>query len=184
MKDELTKFVKAALYVALGIYLILFLILCVFNLMTPFRAVGFIGWSVLFTTCIMTIYEKWMWRFNPFSKIPRLAKNYEGTLEYNFDGQNKTKNIMLFIKQTLLTVSVKIKTDEITSYSITSDFSKQAEDYILYYTYQTNPKSKYSERNPMQFGTCRLELDENNELYGKYWTTQLTKGDMYLKKTD
>ncbi|HHY08835.1 MAG TPA: hypothetical protein GX530_10075 [Corynebacteriales bacterium] len=73
---------------------------------------------------------------------------------------------------------------EYASTSIVSTIVCENGHYILYYTYITNPKSKYSERNPIQYGTCRLELDNTMELRGTYWTSRRTIGDIYLKATN
>ena len=55
-------------------------------------------------------------------------------------------------------------------------------EFFLYYTYITNPKSKYGSENPIQFGTCRLSINVKNKLTGTYWTNRRTIGDIELKK--
>ena len=56
------------------------------------------------------------------------------------------------------------------------------DEYILYYTYITNPKNKYSKLNPIQYGTCRLATSNPNNLVGVYWTSRQTIGDIELKR--
>ena len=55
-------------------------------------------------------------------------------------------------------------------------------EYVLYYTYITNPKSRYSTDNPVQYGTCRMTIQSDGLLTGNYWTTRKTKGDITFKK--
>ncbi len=130
---------------------------------------------------ITVVYETWLWRFNPFEKIPKIMGKYSGTIEYNYNGKNEKKKVQIEIKQSLLTVNVKITTDEITSSSTTSNIVFENGEYVLYYTYITNPKSKYSETNPIQRGTCRLN-SENENLVGTYWTSRRTIGDIKFKR--
>ena len=107
---------------------------------------------------------------------------YCGNIEYKFNGAYETKESVVEVKQTLLSTAVKITTDEITSNTIVSSLIQENGDYVLYYTYITNPKSKFSEENPIQYGTCRLTVDNDTELCGTYWTSRKTVGDIHLKK--
>lgn len=92
------------------------------------------------------------------------------------------KEAMIKINQSLLSTKVKIFTNEITSNTITSNIVYENGEYVLYYTYITNPKSKYSRENPIQYGTCRVISKSESELQGSYWTTRQTIGDIYLKR--
>ena len=74
---------------------------------------------------------------------------------------------------------MQITTNEITSNTIVANLVEENEEYILYYTYITNPKSK---ENPIQHGTCRLMLSNKDCLTGSYWTSRQTIGDIELKK--
>ena len=128
----------------------------------------------------MGIYEKILWRYNPLEKTPKLNKKYEGTLKYNYEGVSGEKKIKIVIKQSLLNISLKILTDEINSYSLFGNIILENEEYVLYYTYITSPKSEFIYKNPIQYGTCRLIIDPDYEMRGTYWTSQKTTGDIYL----
>ena len=85
--------------------------------------------------------------------------------------------------------SVKIKTDEITSDTVTSDLVEEHNSWLLYYTYETIPQAAFSEKNPAQYGTTRLEIEKPQyyfetvkHLAGKYWTTGKTIGDMKFQR--
>ena len=94
------------------------------------------------------------------------------------------KKIKVFIKQTLLNISIKIKTDEMNSISLNGYIVLENEEYILYYTYITNPKSEFSQNNPIQYGTCRLTIDSVLKFNGNYWNSRGNIGDIYLNMED
>lgn len=134
------------------------------------------GYSTLF----IIFYEKILWRFNPLVKIPKLKKEYIGKLSYNFQGVSGEKSIEIFVEQTFLTVKIKLITDEIQSNTITSELLEENGQYVIYYTYITNPYSKYSEGNPIQIGSCKLIINNSKSLNGIYWTSRKTIGDVNL----
>jgi hypothetical protein len=144
--------------------------------------IGAVSEAVSFSLVVATVYNKWAWKINFLDKTPRIYGQYSGTIYYNYNGQQKKKSTKVEIKQTYLKVRVKIKTNEITSNTITSDMVEENGEYILYYTYITNPQSQYSDENPIQYGTCRLMLSEKNKLIGQYWTSRKTKGDIKLSR--
>ncbi len=178
MSQQVKSFLRKSLWVVLTI----FVVRCYFGVTvnTPFYYLGAAGQAVTVAIIIMGIYERYLWRIAPFEKIPRLQKSYNGIINYNFNGNQGEKLIKVLINQTLLTTSVKIVTDEITSNSISSRFIYENGEYILYYVYITNPKSKFSRENPIQYGTTRLALTDNLNLVGIYWTTSKTIGDIQL----
>ena len=137
--------------------------------------------AVGYSAIITCIYEKFLWKFNPFIKIPKLKKEYDGTLKYKYNGKSSEKNIKIFISQTLTTISIIIKTDEITSKSITSELMEENNQYVIYYTYITQPKSEVSDENPIQNGTAKLLIDDIHSFRGTYWTSRKTTGDLYFE---
>lgn len=74
----------------------------------------------------------------------------------------------------------KSTTNEITSSTMTSSIVVENEEYVLYYTYLTNPKSKFIKGNPIQYSTCKIILKSKAELHETYWTTQQTIGDIFI----
>lgn len=147
-------------------------------------------------TVISLLYIKWIWRYCPWENIPRLAKKYKGEIHYTY-GDSGIKKAEILINQNLFSAHVRIKTDEITSDTITSDLIEEYGSWFLYYTYITNPRAKYSKDNPIQRGTARLEIKKPeydlktwflnykypvNCLTGTYWTTRKTTGDIVLQK--
>ncbi len=142
---------------------------------------GLAGEAAGYGAILILLYEKVLWRYNPLLKMPKFKKEYGGLLKYNYDSIPGEKNIDIIISQTLTSTNVTIKTDEITSNSITSELVEENNQYILYYTYVTQPKSEYLDNNPIQYGTGKLLIDNVDEFNGIYWTTSKTKGDIYFK---
>ncbi len=143
---------------------------------------GAAGEAISAATVLLFVYDKWLWKYNPFDSTPRLMGEYNGTIKYNYNSKNHRKSTKVTIKQTSLKIRVKITTNEITSNTITSDLIEENDEYVLYYTYITNPRSQYSTQNPIQHGTCRLVQIDENKLEGQYWTSRQTIGDITLSR--
>lgn len=179
MNDKISKFLKKCLYIGIGI----FVFRCFFgSIESLYDFIGATGEVVSFTMISMAIYCRWIWRYNPLEKMPRIMGEYEGMIEYILDGTPHKKEAHVVIKQSLLSIKLQITTNEITSNSIVSELIEENGQFVLYYTYITNPKSKYSKENPIQYGTCKLLAGEDKKLVGTYWTSRQTIGDIELTK--
>lgn len=177
MTEPIKKHLKFAIYIAIAIFGICSLI----SMPNSYRVFSsYTGISVSVTIVISILYEKWVWKLNPMEKTPKLYGNYNGILEYSYKGKIGNKNIEVHVWQSLFRLNIQMKSDEIVSSTITSKIVEENGNYILYYTYITNPKSKFSDKNPIQFGTCRFIIDDPKKLNGIYWTSRKTKGDIYL----
>jgi len=149
MNDNVNKFIQKCLWVAIA----LLVLRCVIAMpQSAYDVFGYAGEAIGATIILMGCYNAFLWRFIPFEKVPRLMGNYSGSIEYNFDGQQGIKETVVTIKQTLLKVTVKVVTNEITSNTLASSLIEENGDYVLYYTYITHPKSKVSKDNPIQYG--------------------------------
>lgn len=145
----------------------------------------FSGWAeyVSYSTSIATafafLYEKWLWKWNPLEKMPQLKNKYDGTLHYRYNGTEETKPIKIEIDQSLLKVKVKTRTDMSSSSTVMGMIIEENGEHVLYYSYITNPDITVTRDNPMQYGTCRMELNRDNvQISGHYWTNRMTAGDM------
>ena len=181
MKDTVKRFIYIGLWIAIGLFVIRY-VLCKPTYLH--EIVGAIGEVISVTLILMGAYEKWLWRWNPLERTPFIKGNYTGAIEHGYNGKTEKKKVSVSVRQSLLSIYVKITTNEITSSTITSSLVRENGEYVLYYTYITNPKSKFSKENPIQYGTCRLNIINKNELRGVYWTSQQTKGDIIFKRSD
>jgi hypothetical protein len=180
MGDNILKFLMKGFWLVV----ILFVIRCfICEPISLYDYFGFAGEAIGIAIILMGLYERLLWKYNPLEKIPKIKGEYSGYIEYCYNGNLDRKKAVIKISQSLLSTNVKIMTNEIVSNTIVSNMVYENGEYILYYIYITNPKSKYSKENPMQYGTCRLLMKSKTELQGIYWTTRQTIGDIYLYKT-
>lgn len=179
MGDRIKKFVTKCLWVALVLFVIRYFIS---HFSSFYDFLGAAGEVISVTIIIMGLYSTILWRFNPLERIPKIMGDYIGIIEYNYNEKAAKKNVAVCISQTLLSIRIKVTTNEITSNTIIGNLVEENNEFFLYYTYITNPKSKYSSENPIQFGTCRLSTNVKNKLTGTYWTNRRTIGDIELKK--
>jgi hypothetical protein len=75
-------------------------------------------------------------------------------------------------------------TDINRSTNITSQLLKENDEFILYYTYITNPQSTVRATNPIQYGTTRILVEDVDDMQGVYWTTSQTTGDIFISSVN
>jgi hypothetical protein len=180
MNDSIKKFLIIGLCVAIGLFILFYTIT---KPTGTYDIINCVSKAISLTVVLMGFYERFLWKFNFLDKTPQINGFYSGTIEYEYNNKPEMKKASIEINQSLLSVRVKIITNEITSSTIVGNLIIENEENILYYTYITNPKSKYSQDNPVQYGTCRLLTKNKNELQGTYWTSRQTKGDINLKRS-
>lgn len=129
------------------------------------------------STLLVVLYNKYLWKIDPTNDLPKIGGNYTGHISYTYKDLPEKKETQAKIDQTFLDIKVSIITDEVTSSTTTSEIVKENSNYVIYYTYITNPKNKFSNDNPIQRGTCRLDIF-NDRLEGIYWTSRQTIGDI------
>ena len=174
---------KSLIEKSVWVAIILFFIYCCkFPIHSLFELSSAIGTVVPVTLVIASFYITVWWRNNPFEKLPRIFGDYSGVIKYVFNDVPSEKQIDVSIYQNLLLVRVTIKTDEIQSNTVLGNIVIENGEYILYYNYLTDPKAEYEDKNPKQYGTCRLKIEKNGVLSGKYWTSRQTIGDITLYK--
>ena len=168
-----------------------FIVIIIFFLFNIFTTINTFGEIISISSKSITvgiisifIYEKYLWKFNPLIKIPKLKKDYQGKIEYICNDIKGEKSVNLVVKQSFLNVSISLKSDEINSKTITSEIVQENNQFVLYYTYITYPSSIYLQKNPMKLGTCRLVIIDKNNIQGTYWTNGKTIGDIYLKSKE
>lgn len=162
------------------IFALSFFICCVIK--TPITIgdiVDYTSYSTAFVSILFIVYVNFLWRFIPWNRPPVLKSKYEGRIYYVFKKKPEIKNIFITIRQTWLSIEVETKTDINESYTVTGSIVSEHGKKVLYYTYVTNPNAANLKNNPIQYGTCRMILnEENKKLSGKYWTTSKTTGDI------
>lgn len=178
VKGRVANFIKQATWVAIGC----FVIRCALSweqVTTVFNAYDvfdFAGEAVSVTAAFMFLYERWLWKYNPWESMPRLSARYYGKLKSSYD--DVERDATLYIKQSLLSVHVTMKSGESKSKSITAVIDEIAEEKLLIYCYLNTPSSEYRNRSEIHYGTAMLCVDDLNKLTGNYYTDRKTRGSM------
>lgn len=141
-----------------------------------------IGYSVTICLFVAWIYEKIIWRYDFLEKTPRLKKKYKAVIKYQYDGKYKSKEVDLTIYQDLLFVRVEMKSDESFSKSIIASVYQDNGIWYLTYTYINEPNQKVRNRSTIHYGTCKLNLNDINNIKGEYFTDRGSCGDIELYK--
>jgi len=130
-------------------------------------------------TIVYVLYSKYLWKFNPIEKIPRLHKNYTGVFVSTY--KNKKNFVDLQVKQTLFNVQIIYKTKESCSSSMNAYIYCERGEWKLIYNYLNEPDNIYRNRSEIHYGTCILSLGDVKNINGKYYTDRKTTGDITLK---
>lgn len=190
MKRSLSFYIKFFLIISAGV----FVAICFFR---GFSDSVKDNWNYLCETAVymnllVLAYIKLVWLVCPFESMPCFCKKYRGRLKYLYDSGGK-KNVEIQIEQTLLSINIKMITNETTSNSITSSLVEENNCWMLYYTYITSPNASSSAKNPIQKGSACLEIEKPKRtiktlyfpvfnrvprLKGTYWTSRNTIGDL------
>lgn len=176
MNDRIKKLIKPMILTAV----VIFAVCCIVKKPSVFDDYSsYVGYAISGVTVLFVLYERVLWRFIPWNRPPVLKKKYKGTLSYVYKREHRNKPISITVKQTWLSVEITTKTNINASYTVTGTITNEHGMDVLYYTYITDPSAVYQSQNPIQYGTCRMVLNgDNQSIVGKYWTSSQTVGDM------
>ena len=136
-------------------------------------------YATTITSVVVILYLTFLWRINPFEKIPKLKKEYKGKLISDYD--HKERNIKITINQNLFETKITFKSEESSSKSITANFYEEFGTKMLSFGYINNPKAIYKDKSPIHYGMCILEVKDKDHLEGQYFTDRCTRGDIVLQ---
>jgi len=150
---------------------------------------------VTINVVLWTIFIKWLWKFSLFRNwlvpFPNLSGNWSGKVVPNSinPATNEVYNpvdIDVKIKQTLLSIHIKVTSNEMESNSYSASFivNNEISEKRLCYSYLSKPKSNIRNRSPIHDGTTLLSVvgKDENDLEGEYWTNRNSTGEIYLFK--
>lgn len=131
--------------------------------------------------------------FNCLIKIPNLNGEYEGTVEYHWDGKNQSKNCNLYIQQTASLLKVKCYFQKEGENETLSESQKaffdtdEMGDCSLYFYYQNRGSSKDGDTLDQHDGMTVLRVitkGKDIKLEGHYFTnrTPQTKGRIAVSR--
>jgi hypothetical protein len=154
---------------------------------------------VLFVVCTALVVGfnlcwRYLWKKLPFLGrwlFPDLNGTWKGSLQTTWkDAAGVTPGPIettIWIKQSLMTISVRQKTKESISYSTRMLAERDSESGVvrLWFSYDNKPDAAVSYRSEQHEGVCGLEQDpsvDKNRLTGQYYTSRNTNGDIQVKR--
>ena len=164
-----------------GVAIVLFLILRFFC-----ELLDAISYAISLSALFSLAYNRWLWKYNPFEKTPRIAGVYNADCYSTHDGGYPYQS-QITIHQTLssITICEQLMLKQGYCESITASLIEPIGDgkWRLCYTYVTRQNA--TQTDDMHEGTAILDIMDTNRLVGSYFTnrSKQTAGDMELTKT-
>jgi hypothetical protein len=188
--------IKYFLYLILGVSIITFFILIRIKNVENINleaVIDLLPTVITVDVIFLGLFSKYLWKIKflrdwlvPFPNLNGTWKGYINTTWEDPLTKQRPEPIpaILTIKQSFFNVSCVMRTAEMTSRSIVSDFVLDKENQVkrLFYSYDSNPIQTVKERSPQHCGTVVFDIDESSKitLKGEYWTGRKTTGDIEL----
>jgi len=144
---------------------------------------------------IWFVFIKWLWKLKIFRgwlvPFPNLSGKWKGqvipkNINPTAGKQYDPIDVDVIIRQTFLSMHVRILSEEMESNSYATSFKLDAEanEKRLCYTYLSKPKANIRDRSPIHDGTAFLTIkgEKENKLEGEYWTSRASTGEIYLQR--
>jgi hypothetical protein len=191
IKHNIRGYGFAIIGLAFVVYAIIFI--CTQNLESiDFqKALSHISTTISINIIIWTVFISWAWKWKIFYpwlvQTPNLSGKWKGKIKSNWnEGKSEAISTEIEIKQDFFNVTIKIKTNESRSHSISSSFNidKERDYQQLFYSYLNTPKSGVRERSAIHYGSTLLDFEgfNVNKMSGEYWTSRETTGEIELKR--
>lgn len=137
-------------------------------------------------------FDRWLWRIPPVARslhYPVLWGTWKSQLKSSWidhsTGQGvELIDVLLVIRQTYSTVSMRLMTKESSSRSLVAPLEAPSDDVArISSTYQNIPGLLIQGRSRIHHGSLMLEVHGSpvNRLTGSYWTDRDTKGALLLE---
>ena len=161
------------------------------NLKNVFKLISQI---VTINALIVGFFIKVLWKFRIFKgwlvPFPNLNGTWKGLIHTTWVDPETNRRpepipAIVTIHQSFLHLSCAMRTAEMNSISIVSDFYLNKENQIkkLIYSYDSNPLQTVKERSPQHSGTMAFNIIEKPslKLSGEYWTGRKTTGEINVE---
>jgi hypothetical protein len=191
IKHNIRIFAFTIIGLAFFIYAIIFLITQNPESIDFQKALSHISTTIYINIFIWMIFISWAWKWKIFYswlvQTPDLSGKWKGKINSNWnDGKGKSIPAEITIKQNFFHISVKIKTKESVTHSISSNFNidKDGGTQQLFYCYLNTPKAGIRERSAIHYGSTLLSFEgfKVSKMTGEYWTSRETIGEIELKR--
>lgn len=149
---------------------------------TMFDVLDAISYSISIAALFYFLYERLLWRIDPFNKTPKIYGNYKTKIESTY-GEGICYESEVIIKQTLSKITITEKMRDGVCVSIVSSLYQYTDNgqWFLCFTYLTHPKNM---NDDMHYGTSVLYVKDKDTLEGFYYTNRIkqTKGKMVFTR--
>lgn len=192
---------KYALFAIIGVSIVVFFgLTLVFKIdeITFIKTIKLLPKVVTIDLILIAIFSSFLWKLRIFKgwlvPFPNLNGTWKGTIQTTWVDPKTNERpapipAILTIKQSFFKISCVMRTGEMTSRSIISDFVLDKDNQMkrLIYSYDSNPIQTVKERSPQHCGTMVFDIveEKKKKLIGEYWTWRKTTGNIemaYWKK--
>ncbi len=157
------------------------------------RWLQFYSYAVLAAVVVLTLWDRWIWRWRVSQRFSWVPRNIGGTwggaltsqwIDPKTGNPPPTKPAYLVVRQTASSVSATMFTDEMRSRSSLGMVSGYDGAASLEYMYLSRPDSSVEHRSRMHHGSTSLDIvgAPAKRLKGRYWTDRDSKGELDFRK--
>lgn len=154
---------------------------------------SFFSVAVFACTVLLLIWDRWAWKLQVAQSIPGVSRDLSGTWKARLESfwvdpttgrPPAPKTVYVVIRQTSLTASVTLISDESKSKSSLARVVKENGSWLLHYVYTNEPRLEVRGRSPIHHGSAVLSVTGSpaRRLEGGYWTDRDSKGQLTLTK--
>lgn len=188
---------KPFLYLIVGISISLFFLFSYLYEITEFdilNVIKLVSQVVSAEVLLFGFFIKYLWKFKIFKgwlvPFPNLNGTWKGFIHSTWVDPVTNQRpapipAIVTVEQSFSHISCAMRTSEMNSISIVSDFHLDKENQIkkLYYSYDSNPLQTVRERSPQHCGTMAFNIIETPKLIlsGEYWTGRKTTGEIKVE---
>lgn len=128
-------------------------------------------------------FENYLWKIKFVRKIlgvitPSLKGSWKGRIQTEYDNYKSNYDAQLEISQNWSRILFNLKTQSSCSKSITTNISKNGEEYVIFFSYTNYPKPGEKETLLPHKGFATLTFREQNlQLEGEYFTDRFRKNN-------
>jgi hypothetical protein len=149
------------------------------------------GTVVTIAGVIVSLFDKWLWRYWPFSLIaPRLdlRGTWRGEIASEWVDPNTNAAVapiptFMCITQTASELYLRQFTQESESATLAATIIKDADEAeSITVVYRNDPRASVRHRSGIHYGGMRLRVTGKETLEGEYWTDRQTGGQLKLER--
>ena len=186
--------IKNSLFVIVGISIGFFFLFASLKNITEFSFINvlkLIPKVVSADVAFIGVFSLYLWKWKIFKgwlvPFPNLNGTWKGIIHTTWIDPKTNERpapipAIVTIHQSFTKISCVMRTAEMNSRSIISDFVLDKDNQLkrLFYSYNSNPIQTVKERSPQHYGTMVFDIIEKPErkLVGEYWTGRKTTGQV------